>query len=148
MSVKKVGRYGVAAMVCIGTIAVCAFVLSYQSLCGVAIDNGIDPMVAPLFPIVIDGLVIASAIGRLKYSMEGKPYHTGTIVMGFATAVSVGLNVAHAETTLLSQIIFSVPPVVLFVGTEMVLGMVQEHVGSKKKPKRSSVSMMNKLVGK
>lgn len=128
MSVKKVGNFGMVAMSVISGIAVCAFVLSYNSLVGLAIENGIDSMVAPLFPLTIDGLIIASAIGRLKYSLEGEPYLIGTCVMGFATVTSVGLNIAHADTTLLSQIVFSVPPIVLFVGSEMVLGMIQKHI--------------------
>lgn len=102
-------------------LAGAAFVLSYDALHGLALDNGIKPSLAWLWPLTLDAFMIAASLAVLRASLnsEGKVYQW-TLVGAF-TLASIAFNVVHAPTTLLARSIFALPPLVVFLAFELLM---------------------------
>jgi len=102
-------------------LAAAAFVLSYDALHELAKDNGIKPGLAWLWPLTLDAVMIAASLAVLRASLnaEGKVYQWGLV--GAFTVASIGFNVVHAPATLLARSIFALPPLVVFLGFELLM---------------------------
>lgn len=129
-------KFGLLALLACGLMALLSaavFCVSYDSLLKLALSAGVAPGVAWMWPLSLDGLMVLSALVRLRYSLEGKPHKIAMIVLAGATVASIGLNIAHAPGNYISQIIFGIPPLVLLISSELALGMVQDIVQAKAK---------------
>jgi hypothetical protein len=133
MSNMKFGILALVACGLMGLLSAAVFCVSYDSLLSLAISAGVSPGVAWMWPLSLDGLMILTAVVRLRYSLEGKPHRVALYVLGAATLASIGLNVAHAPGNVVSQIVFGIPPLVLFISSELALGMVEDVVKTKAK---------------
>lgn len=102
-------------------LAAAAFVLSYDALLGLALANGIKPGLAWLWPLTLDAVMIAASLAVLRASLnaEGKVYQWGLV--GAFTGASIAFNVVHAPATLLARSIFALPPLVVFLGFELLM---------------------------
>ena len=67
----------------------------------------------------------------MKYSLDGKAHLPSTAILGCATLMSVGLNVVHAPSNVVSQVVFAIPPATLFISSEISMSMLQEVVEQK-----------------
>lgn len=128
---RKFEPLTVFSIVLMALLALTTFVVSYNSLYGLAVISGVEESIAWLWPFSLDGLLVLSAIVRMKYSLDGKNHLPSTVILGCATLMSVGLNVVHAPSNVVSQIVFAIPPAVLFVSSEISMSMVQEVVEQK-----------------
>jgi hypothetical protein len=124
----KFGALVGMTLILMAGLAGAVFCVSYASLFELALQSGISPGVAWIWPLSLDGLMVLSSLVRIRYSMEGKTHKMGTYVLGAATLASIVLNVAHAPGNPISQIVFGIPPMVLFLSAEMTMGMIQDIV--------------------
>lgn len=128
---RKFEPLTVISIVLMALLAVTTFVVSYNSLYGLAVASGVSQDIAWLWPFSLDGLLVLSAIVRMKYSLDGKAHLPSTAILGCATLMSVGLNVVHAPSNVVSQIVFAIPPATLFISSEISMSMLQEVVEQK-----------------
>lgn len=128
---RKFEPLTVVSIILMALLAAVTFIVSYNSLYGLALLSGVTPSIAWLWPFSIDGLLVLSAIVRMKYSLDGKAHLPSTAILGCATLVSVGLNVVHAPANVVSQIVFAIPPLALFISSEISMQMLQEVVETK-----------------
>lgn len=145
---RKFEPLTVVSIVLMAMLALTTFIVSYNSLYGLAVASGVDINIAWLWPFSIDGLLVLSAVVRMKYSLDGKNHYPSTIILGCATVVSVGLNVVHAPSNVVSQVVFAIPPAALFISSEISMSMLQEVVEQKIKAtaarKRAAARNKNK----
>lgn len=105
-----------------------AFILSFDALHGLARDNGIKPGLAWLWPLGLDAFMVAASLSVLRASLnrEATIYPWALVVV--FTLASVAFNVVHAEHSLLAQAIAAVPPVVVFLSFELLMGQSKNEV--------------------
>ena len=89
------------------------FALSFGALTDLARENG---MAYPwLFPLMIDLALIIFNLVALKSSLSGERDLYAWVLVGLATLISLGLNVAHAPAgDLLAQFMAALPPLFIF----------------------------------
>lgn len=89
------------------------FALSFGALTDLARENG---MAYPwLFPLMVDLALIIFNLVALKSSLSGERDLYAWVLVGLATLISLGLNVAHAPAgDLLAQFMAALPPLFIF----------------------------------
>lgn len=111
-------------------LAIAAFGLSFEALRDLAIvEGGMKPQVAWLFPLIVDGGIIVFSLGALRAGVTGgrdKRWFLGLVVV--VTLFSVALNVAHAQEGIVSGMVASVPPVLLFLAFESLMRQIHDSV--------------------
>jgi hypothetical protein len=105
-----------------------AFVLSYDALHDLALDNQIKPSLAWLWPLTLDAFMVAASLAVLRASLnsEGKVYPW--LLVGAFTLASIAFNVVHAPDTLLARAIFALPPAVVFLAFELLMSQTAATV--------------------
>ncbi|MFC9352825.1 DUF2637 domain-containing protein [Arthrobacter sp. NPDC057013] len=122
---------GIAATV---VIAIGAFVLSFAALTDLAIRSGIGPSLAWIWPVIIDGLIVAATVAIV--ALAGRElkvlfYPWGLLIGG--AGVSTVANAVHAifaveHTTVpavVAAVVASMPPLVLLTVTHLSVVLVQ-----------------------
>lgn len=109
----------------VGIIAFSAFLLSFKNLTEAAIEAGIDPIIAPLWPVCIDALLVAGSLMIYSSIIKRESPLTGWIIMIAFVATSVAFNVAHSPSGLLAQAAHAVPPIALCVSIEMLMQLIR-----------------------
>lgn len=105
-------------------LGIVAFIISFNSLRGLAADTGaIERAIAFLFPVLVDGAIVILARSALSESIKGRS--TRKLMFGvFAfTALSVALNIVHAPADLVSRVIGATAPIALAYLVEMIVGI-------------------------
>jgi hypothetical protein len=108
-----------AFLVAIAAFEGIGFRLSFQSLHAVAIENGVTPNLAWMFPALVDGGIVLGSIGVVRALAAGRatrPYWFVTI--GF-TLVSWAFNVTQAPNTLGGWAVATVAPLAQMVALEL-----------------------------
>ena len=106
-------------------LGVSAFVLSFDALKHMAVDVGIDPARAWLYPAIIDGAVIAFSLSVLRANLNQERTYYPWALVGAFTLISVILNILHAPKNLLAQFLGSIPPIALFLSFELFMSQIQ-----------------------
>jgi hypothetical protein len=131
---KAVLRTAVAATV---LIAVGAFVLSFAALTDLAQRSGIDANLAWIWPIIIDGMIVASTVAIVALNGHNRRamIYPWTLLF-FGAIVSTAANSTHAILTvdsisngvppLVSALVAAMPPVVLLAITHLTVHMYQK----------------------
>ena len=131
---KAVLRTAVAATV---LIAVGAFVLSFAALTDLAQRSGIDANLAWIWPIIIDGMIVASTVAIVALNGHNRRamVYPWTLLF-FGAIVSTAANSTHAILTvdsisngvppLVSALVAAMPPVVLLAITHLTVHMYQK----------------------
>lgn len=131
---KAVLRTAVAATV---LIAVGAFVLSFAALTDLAQRSGIDANLAWIWPVIVDGMIVAStvAIVALNGHSRRAMIYPWTLLF-FGAFVSTAANSVHAILTVdamqsdipavVSALVAAMPPVVLLAITHLTVHMYQK----------------------
>ena len=131
---KAVLRTAVAATV---LIAIGAFVLSFSALTDLAQRSGIDANLAWIWPIIVDGMIVAStvAIVALNGHSRRAMVYPWTLLF-FGAFVSTAANSVHAILTVgamnsdippvVSALVAAMPPVVLLAITHLTVHMYQK----------------------
>lgn len=127
-------------------IAASAFVLSFNSIRALAIDNGTDPALAWLVPVIVDLAMVGFSVAALNSTLNKESTWFKWILIFAFTAVSVGFNVAHSNLMLMGIVIAAMAPLTLFFSFEVFISGISASV------KRNSVLLslvdIQKLVAK
>lgn len=131
---KAVLRTAVAATV---LIAVGAFVLSFDALTDLAGRSGINDNLAWIWPIIVDGMIVASTVAIVALNGHNRramiyPWS----LLFFGAIVSTAANSVHAILTVtaeqsdippvVSALVAAMPPVVLLAITHLTVHMYQK----------------------
>lgn len=109
-------------------LALAAFTLSFDALRNLAHDNGINPALTWLVPLVIDGAIIAFALSILRANLYTESARWPWILSITFTLLSVIFNVLHARMTITAQVLAAIPPVALFLSFETLMGQLKMSV--------------------
>ncbi len=114
----------VSAVAAVLVVAAVAAVMSYGHLRAVAAAQG-EPA-AVLFPLSVDGLIVAASLVLLVRRRSGQPggvlAWTGLLV---GIAATVAGNVASAEPTLAARLVAAWPPVAFALSYELLLALIR-----------------------
>jgi uncharacterized protein YoxC len=118
----------IATSVLVLSLAVSAFVLSYDALHGLAADNGVKANLAPIFPFVVDGFLVVASLSVLRNSLLGERalYQWGLVIL--FTGASIAFNIIHAPSNWLARSIGAMPPVALALAFELLMGQIKSEV--------------------
>lgn len=105
-------------------LGVSAFVLSFDALQHMAVELGIDPARAWLYPAIIDGAVITFSLSVLRASLNHEKTRYAWVLVGIFTLISVILNIIHAQEQLLAQFLGAIPPIALFLSFELLMTQI------------------------
>ncbi|MEG2577945.1 MAG: DUF2637 domain-containing protein [Glutamicibacter sp.] len=118
-------------------IAIGAFVLSFAALTDLAERSGISPRLAWIWPIIIDGMIVAATVAIV--ALNG--FHRKAMIypwslLFFGAIVSTAANSTHAILTvdsiengvppLVSALVAAMPPIVLLAITHLTVHMYQK----------------------
>lgn len=133
-------------------IAAGAFVLSFASLTDLAARAGIYPALAWIWPIIIDGLIVAATVAIVALAGHDRrtlAYPWALLFLG--AVVSTAANSVHAIITVdqnhggvphvVSAVVAAMPPLVLLAITHLTVILVQKAAPApapKKKPARAA----------
>ncbi|MEU0498000.1 DUF2637 domain-containing protein [Mycobacterium sp. NPDC006124] len=99
-SAKMLRATRFAAVAITAVIGVASFVLSFASLTDLAIRAGYPRNLAPLWPIIVDGTILASTMAVLALGAYGAQQRANRrffwTVLALSAMVSVGANALHA----------------------------------------------------
>ena len=114
-------RRTLVALSCL-IVGAASFALSFVALRDVSIElMAVDPSLAFLVPIVIDGGIIGGSAVIWSYSQEqAKRPIFPFLFVAFLVLISVIVNASHAGPTILAKIIAALPPLVLLGVLELV----------------------------
>jgi len=119
-------------------IAVGAFILSFAALTDLAQRSGIEAHLAWIWPIIVDGMIVAStvAIVALNGHSRRAMVYPWTLLF-FGAIVSTAANSVHAILTVdairsgippvVSALVAAMPPVVLLAITHLTVHMYQKR---------------------
>ncbi|WP_336713815.1 DUF2637 domain-containing protein [Arthrobacter sp. USHLN218] len=119
-------------------IAVGAFVLSFAALTDLAQRSGIDAQLAWIWPIIVDGMIVAATVAIVAlngHDRRAMVYPWALLIFG--AIVSTAANSVHAILTvdkmatdippLVSALVAAMPPVVLLAITHLTVHMYQKR---------------------
>ena len=106
-------------------LAAAAFWLSFGALRDLAVQQGIAPDVAWLYPAIIDGAIIVFSLSVVQVSLAGERPRYPWVLVGVFTALSVMLNILHASATILPKLMAAIPPVALFLSFELLMNQIK-----------------------
>lgn len=106
-------------------LAFFSFAISYTALENLASSQDINP--APLFPLIIDGVIILVLVFRLY----GDQKEMAQFIMAAYVCLSIGLN-AVSHGNILGSIMASIAPISLLVASEISASMLHCKTGIKR----------------
>jgi len=132
-------------------IAVGAFVLSFASLTDLAARSGIDANLAWIWPIIVDGLIVAATVAIVALAgHDRKTLAYPWSLLGLGAVVSTAANAVHAIVSVnqgsggvppvVSAVMAAMPPIVLLAITHLTVLLVQKAApvpAPKKKPAKA-----------
>jgi len=104
-----------------------AFILSYDALLKLAIDNGINKKLAFLWPLGLDAFMAAASLAVIWASLNQSQERWFRLLVGCAVAASIAGNVLHADKNIVSQAVAALPPIVAFLSFEVLMTMVRHE---------------------
>lgn len=131
------------------SVAIGSFILSYNALYQVAIDNGINQQLAWIWPLLIDfSLVVYCLCAIVAYLHSESTWRQWLLTISY-TIATIGFNYLHAYPQALSPlaskvIVMCIPPISLFLSFEIL--MSQLHNGIIRKDKQQSLSVLDGLI--
>lgn len=129
---RAAGLWLIGVLIPVATMA--GFVLSYRGLFDWAVTHGWPLYLAPLFPLLIDLLIIAGEVVLFVAAIDGKTPRrvraaAWAIVLAFTTLSVVG-NVDHAPTSdPLTRGGWGLPPLVMAIALGFGLGELKRQAG-------------------
>ncbi|MBL9160619.1 MAG: DUF2637 domain-containing protein [Verrucomicrobiales bacterium] len=114
--------------VLVALLAAGAFALSFDALKQLADKNGVSPGLTWVWPLVLDGAIVAFSLSALRASLHCEPVAYPMALVVIATSTSVVFNVAHAPSGLLAHTMAAVPPVFLFLSFELLMRQLRGQV--------------------
>ena len=118
------GLFGSIVVLIIST----AFVLSYSNLVETAIEAGISPTLAPMWPVCLDAFLLAGSLFILRANLLGESPRPGWWVLLTFTGVSTAFNVYHSPENLVARAAHAVPPIALCVSLELLMMILKSDL--------------------
>ncbi|UWX87127.1 DUF2637 domain-containing protein [Arthrobacter sp. zg-Y1110] len=126
-------------------IAAGAFILSFSALTDLAVMSGLNPDLAWIWPIIVDGLIVAATVAIVALAgHEKRVLAYPWALLFFGAVVSTAANAVHAilavggdgaVPAVVSAIVAAMPPVVLLAITHLTVILVQKSAAKPvKKP--------------
>ena len=125
---KAESRIPDLALLLVGVVACGSFALSYSNLVRAAILAGIPEHLAPLFPLTIDSFLAIGSIVILRQSLRREDVRNGWIVLVTFTGVSVAINIAVADSSILSIVCHALPPCTLACSLELFTSFIRSDL--------------------
>jgi len=116
-------------------ILVSSFTLSYANLAESAIDAGIEPLLAPMWPLCLDLFLAGSSLYILRSNLLSEDPTPGWAVLIIFTAVSTAFNVIHSPDNLTAQSTHAVPPIALCISLELLMMILKSDLSRTEEPK-------------
>ena len=105
-----------------------AFVLSYANLVETAIEAGISPLLAPMWPICLDSFLLCSSLFILRSNLLNEDSRIGWAVLLVFTGVSTAFNVYHSPENFAARAAHAVPPIALCVSLELLMMILKSDL--------------------
>lgn len=102
-------------------VALGSFILSYNALYQVAIDNGINPQLAYIWPLLVDFSLVVFSLAVVTAHLYSESTRKQWLLVAIYTIATVLFNCLHAPDNLLARVIATVPPVSLFFSFELLM---------------------------
>jgi Protein of unknown function (DUF2637) len=140
---RAAGLWLLGVLIPIATVA--GFVLSYRGLYDWAVHHGWPWYLAPLFPLLIDLLIIAGEVVLFVAAIDGNTPRRVRVLAWVITVAFTGLsvagNVSHAVTAdWATRVGWGMPPVVLAVALGFGLGELKRQAAKYRVPVSGRVS--------
>ena len=116
-----------------------AFVLSYANLVETAIEAGISPLLAPMWPVCLDAFLLAGSLFILRANLLGETPLPGWAVLLVFTGVSTAFNVYHSPTDFAARAAHAVPPIALCVSLELLMMILKSDLTRETKVEEVSI---------
>lgn len=98
-----------------------AFALSFSNLQAAAVQAGIPHLLAWLWPLCVDAVLIGGSLMILRSSLRNESAKVGWLILLSFTGISTGFNIVHSPDDLFSRVAHAVPPIALCVSIEMLM---------------------------
>jgi hypothetical protein len=108
-----------------------SFILSYNALQGVALENGLSQNLSYVWPLLVDFALIVFSLAVVQSNLNNEPAGWRWAMVGLYTVATVAFNVYHAPANLAAQIVAVVAPVSLFLSFETLMSMLKKSVSKK-----------------
>lgn len=108
-----------------------SFILSYNALYGVALDNGLSQNLSYIWPLLVDFALIVFSLAVVQSNLNNEPAAWRWGMVGFYTVATVAFNVYHAPNNLAAQVVAVVAPISLFLSFETLMSMLKKSVKKK-----------------
>ncbi len=117
-----------AFAIIVAIILVSSFALSYSNLRETAIEAGIDPFLAPLWPVCLDCFLVLASLFILRANLAVENPKPGWCVLLVFTTISTIFNVIHSPENLLAQSAHAIPPIALCVSLELLMMILKSDL--------------------
>lgn len=118
VSARRIKRLASATVV---LLALVAAVLSFAGLYDLALESEIQPNLAWLLPILIDGLVLTGSLLVIQATLVGVSTWYGWLLTWLGVIASVVGNIAAAPDTVIAQATHAAPPIAFALAVEGLL---------------------------
>lgn len=105
-----------------------SFVLSYSNLAETAIEAGISPLLAPMWPVCLDAFLLAGSLFILRANLVQESASPGWAVLLVFTGVSTLFNVYHSPQNIFAQAAHAVPPIALCISLELLMMILKSDL--------------------
>lgn len=130
LSPKAETAFRVVTTISVGVLALMAAVLSYSGLKKAALDAAVDPNLAWIFPIVIDGLTFVGSVGVVYAVLTRTSSWYPWLLTLLGVGISVTGNIAVSPDDPISRMVHAAPPVVLALSLEALLRVYRARAHS------------------
>ncbi|KZM72179.1 DUF2637 domain-containing protein [Nocardia terpenica] len=106
-----------------------AFEMSYAALCGLAVNNKVDPDLASNLPIALEGLTIGAIIATAHFKTKSLAWWYSIGVFLMASIASIVGNVQYAKEIgggTVAQVLHGGMPVILMLAVHLTLMLREE----------------------
>lgn len=121
-------RLSIISGLLVSMIALLAFILSFDAIMKLAIDNGTPEELAWMVPLIVDGSMIVFSVSVMRATLANEKTRIGWALIIAFTAVSVWFNVAHSNLTTFGIAIAALAPLALFATFETLMGQIRSTV--------------------
>lgn len=124
---RAIRRSAIASAV---VIAICATALSYSGLHALALRAGVDPRLAFVWPVIVDGLQLVGSLGVMYSTLSRISTKYPWFLMLLGTAISVVGNWVSAPPDLTSQVLHASAPLILALVLEELMRVARHKVSA------------------
>lgn len=106
--------------VAVAAIGLGSFTLSFLALQDVAINNGVNPTLGWIWPLIVDVSMVIYTVSILVSQLQRRGAKLPIALTIFYSVVTVAGNLLHAPPTPTGWFVAALPPISLILGAEML----------------------------